>query len=79
MRWPSNPTGETRDERRARLGASEVERALRTLIHKLLGELKDLNEAIEELGYCCEVREFIAQRKENCNDTCCAHIGGGSQ
>ena len=60
------------------MGASEVERALRTLIHKLQGELKDLNEAIEELGYCCEVKEFIAQRKENCND-CCAHIGGDAQ
>ena len=78
MRWPSNPTGETQDQRRARLGASEVERALRGLIHKLQVELKDLNEAIDELGYCCEVREFIAQRKENCND-CCAHIGGGAQ
>ena len=79
MTWRLSETPREQRERRWKATqAANTEGALRRLVHKLQVELKDLNEAIEELGYCCEVKEFSAQRKENCND-CCAHIGGDAQ
>ena len=70
MTWSTKETRRERVERRWKESQRmNTEGALRRLIHKLQGELKDLNEAIEELGYCCEVKEHIAKSKENCS--CC--------